>query len=75
MDDIDRASALEAQFLARSLAEHRQRTHHAVPLTAVRYCEDCREVIPPERLAVIPDAVCCVDCQALREAYHVDQRF
>ncbi|EAO9266757.1 TraR/DksA family transcriptional regulator [Salmonella enterica] len=74
MDDIDRASELEAQFTERSLAEHQHRVHHPVPVTAVRDCEDCGCVIPPERLAAIPGAVCCVDCQALREARRVAQR-
>ncbi|EAA8891690.1 TraR/DksA family transcriptional regulator [Salmonella enterica subsp. enterica] len=73
MDNIDRASELEAQFTERSLAEHQYRAHRPVPVTAVRDCEDCGCVIPPERLAAIPDAVCCVDCQALREVYGVDQ--
>ncbi|EAW4761145.1 TraR/DksA family transcriptional regulator [Salmonella enterica] len=74
MDDIDRASELEAQFTERSLAEHQHRVHHPVPVTAVRECEDCGYVIPPERLAAIPGAVCCVDCQTLREARRVAQR-
>ncbi|EPY6142268.1 TraR/DksA C4-type zinc finger protein [Salmonella enterica subsp. enterica serovar Newport] len=73
MDNIDRASELEAQFTERSLAEHQYRVHPPVPVTAVRNCEDCGCVIPPERLVVVPDAVCCVDRQALREAYGVDQ--
>ncbi|HAF2129819.1 TraR/DksA C4-type zinc finger protein [Citrobacter braakii] len=47
--------------------------HQNTPVSAVRYCEDCDILIPAERLAVQPDAVCCVDCQALREAYGVDQ--
>ncbi|EBW4028010.1 TraR/DksA family transcriptional regulator [Salmonella enterica subsp. enterica serovar Newport] len=73
MDNIDRASELEAQFTERSLAEHQHRVHHPVPVTAVRNCEDCGCVIPPERLVAIPDAVCCVDCQALREVRRVAQ--
>lgn len=73
MDNIDRASELEAQFTARSLAEHQRQVHHAVPVTAVRRCEDCGCVIPPDRLTAIPYAVCCVGCQALREAYRVAQ--
>ncbi|EBE2443146.1 TraR/DksA family transcriptional regulator [Salmonella enterica subsp. enterica serovar Pomona] len=74
MDDIDRASELEAQFTERSLAEYQHRVHHPVPVTAVRECEDCGCVIPPERLAAIPGAVCCVDCQTLWEARRVAQR-
>ncbi|EHW4150241.1 TraR/DksA C4-type zinc finger protein [Salmonella enterica subsp. enterica serovar Kottbus] len=47
--------------------------HQNTPVLAVRYCEDCDILIPAARLAVQPDAVCCVDCQTLREAYGVDQ--
>ncbi|ENQ8777172.1 TraR/DksA C4-type zinc finger protein [Salmonella enterica] len=50
-----------------------RQAHQNTPALAVRDCEDCGCVIPPGRLAAIPDAVCCVDCQALREAYGVDQ--
>ena len=30
-------------------------------------CEECGGVIPEERLAVVPFAPCCVDCQERRE--------
>ncbi|EKB5404456.1 TraR/DksA C4-type zinc finger protein [Salmonella enterica] len=50
-----------------------RQAHQNTPTSAVRCCEDCDILIPAERLAVQPDAVCCVDCQALREAYGVDQ--
>ncbi|EMW9316021.1 TraR/DksA C4-type zinc finger protein [Salmonella enterica] len=50
-----------------------RQAHQDTPTSAVRCCEDCDILIPAERLAVQPDAVCCVDCQALREAYGVDQ--
>ncbi|EHM9515040.1 TraR/DksA C4-type zinc finger protein [Salmonella enterica subsp. enterica] len=50
-----------------------RQAHQNTPTSAVRCCEDCDILIPAARLAVQPDAVCCVDCQALREAYGVDQ--
>ncbi|EPA2995527.1 TraR/DksA family transcriptional regulator [Salmonella enterica] len=73
VDELDRAQELAAQFNERCLAEHMRQAHQNTPALAVRDCEDCGCVIPPERLAAIPDAVCCVDCQALREVYGVDQ--
>ncbi len=36
-----------------------------------RYCEDCRHRIAPARLAVLPQACCCVACQARRERARV----
>ncbi|ELC3101909.1 TraR/DksA C4-type zinc finger protein [Salmonella enterica] len=42
--------------------------HPGTPVSAVRYCEDCDILIPAARLEVLPDAVCCVGCQTLREA-------
>lgn len=73
VDELDRAQELAAQFNERCLAEHMRQAHQNTPTSAVRCCEDCDILIPAERLAVQPDAVCCVDCQALREAYGVDQ--
>ncbi|EOG3201308.1 TraR/DksA family transcriptional regulator [Salmonella enterica] len=73
VDELDRAQELAAQFNERCLAEHMRQAHQNTPASAVRCCEDCDILIPAARLAVQPDAVCCVDCQALREAYGVDQ--
>ncbi|EOF6319723.1 TraR/DksA family transcriptional regulator [Salmonella enterica] len=73
VDELDRAQELAAQFNERCLAEHMRQAHQNTPVSAVRCCEDCDILIPAARLAVQPDAVCCVDCQALREAYGVDQ--
>lgn len=33
----------------------------------LRFCLDCYKVIPPLRLAVVPHAVRCVDCQEVSE--------
>ncbi|MGU6722675.1 TraR/DksA family transcriptional regulator [Salmonella enterica subsp. enterica serovar Pomona] len=73
VDELDRAQELAAQFNEHCLAEHMRQAHQDTPTSAVRCCEDCDILIPAARLAVQPDAVCCVDCQALREAYGVDQ--
>ncbi|SIY86695.1 C4-type zinc finger TraR [Shigella sonnei] len=31
------------------------------------FCNDCGNVIPAQRLAVLPDVVTCIDCQQARE--------
>ncbi|MGV4314131.1 TraR/DksA family transcriptional regulator, partial [Citrobacter freundii] len=31
------------------------------------HCNDCGDEIDPKRLAAMPDAVTCIDCQTLRE--------
>ena len=34
------------------------------------FCVDCDEEIPAARRKAYPSAVCCVDCQSLREGRH-----
>ncbi|ECR0552728.1 TraR/DksA family transcriptional regulator [Salmonella enterica] len=68
VDELDRAQELTEQFNERCLAEHMRQAHQNTPVSAVRYCEDCGILILAARLEVLPDAVCCVDCQTLREA-------
>ncbi|EJR8579860.1 TraR/DksA family transcriptional regulator [Salmonella enterica] len=68
VDELERAQELAAQFNERCLAEHMRQAHQNTPASAVRYCEDCGILIPAARLEVLPDAVCCVGCQTLREA-------
>ncbi|EPA7561609.1 TraR/DksA family transcriptional regulator [Salmonella enterica subsp. enterica] len=68
MDELDRAQELTEQFNEHCLAEHMRQAHQNTPVSAVRYCEDCGILIPAARLEVLPDAVCCVGCQTLREA-------
>lgn len=63
MDEID-----YRQVYCRSLAAHQYRPRRSIPLSAVRHCEECDCVIPPARVAAQEDAVCCVTCQASREA-------
>ncbi|ECM4651410.1 TraR/DksA family transcriptional regulator [Salmonella enterica subsp. enterica serovar Rubislaw] len=53
VDELDRAQELAALFNERCLAGHMRQAHQNTPAA---------------RLAVLPDAVCCVDCQTLREA-------
>ncbi|MBH2716606.1 TraR/DksA C4-type zinc finger protein [Serratia marcescens] len=55
------------RWQAEQLAKQQHRPSLSLPVTAVRECEDCSRLIPPARLAALPQAVCCVDCQELRE--------
>ncbi|EOV0971292.1 TraR/DksA C4-type zinc finger protein [Edwardsiella anguillarum] len=71
MDDFDRAAEIEARFQAESLAAQLRKAHPALPVTACRECEDCGQLIPVQRLAIVPTAVCCIDCQRLREVRRV----
>ncbi|MGQ6078555.1 TraR/DksA family transcriptional regulator [Serratia sp. IR-2025] len=64
-DEFDRASALEIDDRQRALSAHLNR----VKTTPINhgFCDDCGAVIPTLRLASLPDAVCCVSCQEIRE--------
>ncbi|EBF9805575.1 TraR/DksA family transcriptional regulator [Salmonella enterica subsp. enterica] len=78
VDELDRTQELVERFNERArkeisdraVARRRDGLSHAL---VVRRCADCRVLIPAERLEVVPYALCCVKCQALREAYGVDQ--
>lgn len=67
MDNIDLATEAEMRWQAQQLARQQRNTQQVLPVTAMRECEDCMRLIPPARLAALPRAVCCVDCQELRE--------
>lgn len=74
-DVVDKAQAVlehsNAAALLSVLAESRAEIDRALAAIAEgRYglCEDCGEGIPPERLAVVPEATRCVDCQRARDA-------
>lgn len=67
MDTLDRAAEVEALFQEERLAAHRRPSIRLVPVTLMRECEDCGTRIPDARLAAVPNAVCCVDCQQLWE--------
>ncbi|MBU2673554.1 MULTISPECIES: TraR/DksA C4-type zinc finger protein [Hafnia] len=68
MDELDRAALSEAMWQQQHLDAQLRRTHLTQPLTAIRECDDCGVVIPPQRLAVVPYTTCCVDCQNIRES-------
>ncbi len=69
MDEADEAQSIEA--LEREAAIRRVVQRHREP-QVVRggrvCCPDCGEEIPAARLAAVPDAVRCVDCQRDRES-------
>lgn len=64
-DELDRVSDLEIAHRERALNAHLTRVTEA-PVSA-GYCNDCGDEIAPARLAAMPDAVTCIDCQQLRE--------
>ena len=66
MDAGDLASPLEERHHATALAAHyaARRPPQASP---DGLCVDCRDPIPPARLAARPDAARCAPCQAVHE--------
>lgn len=65
-DDADRAQALAEQ-----LAELQAK--HASPRRPIQrasdYCIDCEDLIEPQRLRAVPDALRCIGCQSDFEHY------
>lgn len=66
-DEIDRAQDAAEAFRADALRRHQAKALRATPRGEKRRCEDCGELIPVARVAAVPAAVCCIDCQELRE--------
>ncbi|MFG0311883.1 TraR/DksA family transcriptional regulator [Serratia sp. LACPHL-BACT-2024-00286] len=64
-DAFDRASELEMEDRKRALNTHLNRVKEAP--VEYGYCNDCGDDNPARRLASLPDAVCCVTCQQIRE--------
>ena len=68
MDIGDYAQVEEARFLNRALSSQQQHQTEEPDEDAFwRYCLDCGEKIPQERLIVEPSAVRCTPCQSIRE--------
>lgn len=65
MDVVDEAQQLDLDRRADALAARRTAT--APPCTTTGICCDCGDPIEPERLAALPSARRCFDCQALAE--------
>ncbi len=67
-DIIDRAAELEQMNRDLALQENERRSYEPPDEDANgRYCLDCSEQIPDERIIRIPWAVRCVECQQLHE--------
>lgn len=60
-DELDKASGLEMATREHALNAHKEHPEHP------GFCNDCGDEIDPKRLAAMPDAVTCIDCQTLRE--------
>ncbi len=70
-DQFDRASELEQHDRDAALAKQQRQSHQnetAFERHGSRYCLTCHCAIAPDRLAVLPAAVRCVDCQQLQES-------
>lgn len=64
-DWIDEAQQLDADRREDALADLRR---HRAPLPAATgICRDCGDPIDPERLAALPQATRCIDCQLAAE--------
>lgn len=70
-DIVDMAQVQEAQWRELSL-KHRpqQGDGYVVDTDTPRYCEDCDEQIPPERVKAAPYCVRCVECQERFEKWN-----
>lgn len=64
-DELDKASGLEMADRERALNAQLNRVKES-PDTP-DHCNDFGDEIDPKRLAAMPDAVTCIDCQTLRE--------
>ncbi len=62
-DVTDRASGLEEADRIGGVAMVRERLQGQ----GAEFCADCDEAIPAKRREAYPSAVCCVDCQGIRE--------
>ena len=68
MDNVDRADEETRLMLQIHLANQRAKSAAVfTPPSEVRYCIDCGEPIPVERLQAMPNAVRCVACQTEHE--------
>jgi phage/conjugal plasmid C-4 type zinc finger TraR family protein len=62
-DVTDRATGLEEADRIGGVQVVRARLH----VQGAEFCVDCDEEIPDARRKAYPSAVCCVECQSLRE--------
>ncbi|MFZ5426470.1 MAG: TraR/DksA C4-type zinc finger protein [Thermodesulfobacteriota bacterium] len=64
MDEADKAQECEALDRAAAIrrAAHR-RTEEQLVMGGKVFCLGCGEAVPAKRLAAVPDACRCIDCQ------------
>jgi DnaK suppressor protein len=72
MDIIDEAQEFDRKFQEKSLHDFRMLRGEVKEITSLSIngrpiCLDCDDEIPPARIAVNPNAVRCIDCQAKKE--------
>ena len=65
-DVTDRATGLEEADRIGGVQVVRDRLQGQ----GAEFCADCDEAIPAKRRKAYPSAVCCVECQSLRERRH-----
>ncbi|SEM78989.1 phage/conjugal plasmid C-4 type zinc finger protein, TraR family [Syntrophus gentianae] len=73
-DEIDQAQHHDELFREQALSSHYNRVRKKAGLhrslaggTGCSECIDCGEPIEPARLAVMPNAIRCLDCQSRHE--------
>lgn len=68
-DDIDRASAREAELLTEALYQQARRAGLAGKTVAdsAEWCEQCGDGIPLARRVAVPGCLYCVACQTKKE--------
>lgn len=68
-DDVDRASAREAELLTEALHQQARRAGLAGKTAAdsAEWCEHCGDSIPLARRVAVPGCLYCVACQARTE--------
>lgn len=64
-DEADQAQIAEARNL--DIALSRQRAAHEIRDDGDDHCQACGEPIPAARLAALPGAPRCADCQQIHE--------
>lgn len=63
-DALERAFGLEEEVRKGGVAAVRERLQGQ----GAEFCADCGEEIPDARRKAYPSAVCCVECQGIRES-------
>lgn len=66
MDEVDKAEELTRSRVDRVIAGIRRSLAPRL-INGARFCRDCSDAIPAERVAAIPSADRCAPCQTIRE--------